>query len=43
MTKVTFREVESPDFDILYDDEGIKEISGKNNTLYVIVPDRYRR
>ena len=43
MTKVTFREVESPDFDFLYDDDGIKEISGKNNTLYVIVPDRYRR
>ena len=33
MTKVTFREVTNPDFDSLYDDDGIKEISGKNNTL----------
>lgn len=43
MTKLTFREVETPDYDILYDDDGIKEISGKNNTLYVIVPGNYGR
>ena len=36
MTKIIFREVEYADFTSLYDDDGIKEISGKNNALYII-------
>lgn len=42
--KVIFREVnpECMELDCLYDDDGIKEISGKNNALYIIVPDNYR-
>lgn len=43
MTKVIFRQVESYDIDFLYDDDGITEASGKNNALYVIVPDSYRK
>ena len=30
------------DYACLYVDDGIKEISGKNNALYIIVPDNYR-
>lgn len=41
MTKVIFRQVESYDIDFLYDDDGIREISGKNNALYVITGDNY--
>ena len=41
MTKVIFREVEYTDIDILYDD-GIKEISGKNNALYIIAGRDYK-
>ncbi len=43
MTKVIFREADYCETSSLYDDDGIKEISGKNNALYVIVPDRYSR
>lgn len=42
MTKVIFREVEYTDIDILYDDDGIKEISGKNNALYIIAGRDYK-
>lgn len=44
MTNIIFREVspECQELDSLYDDDGIKEISGKNNALYIIVPDGYR-
>lgn len=41
MAKVIFRQVESYDIDFLYDDDGIKEISGKNNALYVIAGGGY--
>ena len=41
MKKVIFRESDYTDYDILYDDDGITNESGKNNALYVIVPDRY--
>ena len=43
MKKVIFRESDYCETSFLYDDDGIKEISGKNNALYVIVPDRYSR
>lgn len=39
---IIFRENVSPEFDILYDNDGIKEISGKNNILYIVVPGNYR-
>ena len=44
MTNIIFREVspECQEIDYLYDNDGIKEISGKNNALYIIVPDGYR-
>lgn len=41
MTKVIFREVEYTDYSSLYDDDGIKEISGKNNALYIIAGRDY--
>ncbi len=41
MTKVVFREVEYTDYTSLYDDDGIKEISGKNNALYIIAGRGY--
>ena len=41
MTKVIFRQVEAYDIDFLYDDDGIREVSGKNNTLYVITGNNY--
>jgi hypothetical protein len=43
MSKVIFKEVEYTEYDSLYDDDGIKEISGKNNALYVVIQDRFRR
>lgn len=42
MKKVIFRESDYTDYDILYDNDGITNESGKNNALYVIVPDGYR-
>ena len=41
MKKIIFREVEYADFTSLYDDDGIKEISGKNNALYIIAGRDY--
>ena len=41
MTKIIFREVEYTDYTSLYDDDGIKEISGKNNALYIIAGRDY--
>lgn len=41
MTKVIFRQVEYTDYTSLYDDDGIKEISGKNNALYIIAGRGY--
>lgn len=41
MTKVIFRQVEYTDYTSLYDDDGIKEISGKNNALYIIAGRDY--
>ena len=41
MSKVIFRETNYPEFDFLYDNDGITNESGKNNALYVIVPDRW--
>ena len=36
MTNIIFREVEYTDYTSLFDDDGLKEISGKNNALYII-------
>lgn len=41
MTKIIFREVEYTDYSSLYDDDGLKEISGKNNALYIIAGRDY--
>lgn len=41
MAKVIFRQVEYTDYTSLYDDDGIKEISGKNNALYIIAGRGY--
>jgi len=41
MKKVIYRELEYTDVDILYDNDGIKEISGKNNALYIIAGREY--
>lgn len=41
MAKVVFREIEYTDYTSLYDDDGIKEISGKNNALYIIAGRDY--
>lgn len=44
MKKIIYRQIE-PDcicIDYLYDDDGIKEISGKNNTLYIVTSDGYK-
>lgn len=41
MKKIIFKETVNPDFDFLYEDDGLKEISGKNNTLYVIAAGGY--
>ena len=43
MSKVIFREADYTDYTSLYDDDGIKEISGKNNTLYVVIQERFSR
>lgn len=41
MTNITFREVDYYDFEPLFDDDGLKEISGKNNALYIISAGGY--
>ena len=41
MTKVIFKQLINSDIDFLYDNDGIKEISGKNNALYVIAGGDY--
>lgn len=41
MTKVIFKQIESCDIDFIYDDDGIRETSGKNNALYVITGNNY--
>ena len=42
MKNIIFRQVEYPEIDNLYDDDGIKEISGKNNALYIIASGNYK-
>ena len=41
MTNITFREVDYYDLEPLYDYDGLKEISGKNNALYIISAGGY--
>lgn len=43
MKKIIFREVapEAVETDFLFDDDGLKEISGKNNALYIIAGRDY--
>lgn len=36
MKKIIFREAEYTETSFLYDNDGIKEISGKNNALYIV-------
>lgn len=41
MKNIIYREVEYYDIDSLYDDDTLKEISGKNNALYIICAGGY--
>lgn len=39
--KIIFRQADYSDFMPLYDDDGIKETSGKNNALYIVTSNNY--